>query len=250
MRSIKSSTHSRSRKAAGIPAAFVGNTSRNVTSPARLQPALVAFWPLVFLMLCLWVAYRLMFQFPVWFDEVFGKAVFFGLPVLLFAVVGRRRDVVAALAPRLFQHGLILGVLLGGIFGFVAAIASLLKTGAVVQTAPLFLSDSFWSEFFLAIMTGFWESLFFFGLVMTLVWDKYRSESLPVRLALVVGVFLVFHVPNTLIRFGVAATAGQLFLLFCFSLGQGLVFLRTRNLYALTLSHAIWGMVLLIHTQL
>jgi hypothetical protein len=45
-----------------------------------------------------------------------------------------------------------------------------------------------------------------------------------------------------------SASIAQGSLLALFALGQTLLFYRWRNLYALTLSHAIWGTVLLLHT--
>ena len=124
----------------------------------------IAFVPLLLLVFVMWVAYRVLFHFPVWFDETLGKAVFFGLPVWLYLVMSRSKSMAETMSPRALKPGLLLGLAFGGIFGFAGTLISLLKKGVIVQSAPLFTSDIFWWEFFFAMMTGFWESLFFMSL--------------------------------------------------------------------------------------
>ncbi len=207
----------------------------------------LAFGPLLSLVFLLWVAYRFLFHFPVWFDELFGKAVFFGLPVWLYATMSREKNVRQTFEVSRLQPGLVLGILMGGIYGFAATIASFLKRGVIIQAAPLFLSDVFWWNFFLAFMTGFWESLFFYSFVMTIIRIKYNRLPLIQHILLTSAVFVLFHLPNTFLRFSMTEVIGQVFLLWCFSLGQAFIFARSKNVYALAMSHAIWGMVLLIH---
>ena len=84
---------------------------------------------------------------------------------------------------------------------------------------------------------------------MTITQEKYRRWPLLNQVLLVSFIFLLFHIPNALLRFDMSLVAGQLFLLFFFGLGQAYLFARTRNLYSLMLSQAIWGMVLLVHTK-
>ncbi len=197
----------------------------------------------------MWCVYRYLFRFPVWFDESVGKAVFFGLPVWLYVSITRSRPIAETVSPRYFQSGLWMGLAIGGLFGFAGALASLARRGTVVQAAPLFAAEGFWWEFLLAMMTGFWESLFFYCWIMTVIMEKYRKWTLLNQALLAAFIFLAFHIPNTLLRFDLSLVGGQLLLLFFFGLGQALLFARVRNIYALALSHAIWGMVLLVHTR-
>lgn len=207
-----------------------------------------AFFPLVAVCLILWIGYRLLFHFPVWFDETIGKAVFFGLPVWMYVFITRNKQMMEAFDVRRLQSGLFLGLAIGGVFGFAASLATLVSKQVVFQSVPLFISTDFWYEFMLAMLTGFWESLFFYVWIMVVVVQKLHRWPLLNQLLLVTGIFLVFHIPNTLLRFSPIDVAPQLFLLAFFAFGQALVFFRSRNLYALALSHAIWGMVLLVHT--
>jgi hypothetical protein len=99
------------------------------------------------------------------------------------------------------------------------------------------------------MMTGFWESLFFFTWIMVITMEKFSRWPLLNQILFVAGIFLVFHLPNIFLQFPLIQAFGYIFLLFFFGLGQAFLFLRYRNLYALTLSQAIWGMVLLVHTR-
>ncbi|HNS65423.1 MAG TPA: hypothetical protein PKJ26_02925 [Candidatus Woesebacteria bacterium] len=223
------------------------NNSNLATTPEKLLNEHVLFYPLLLVAVIAWYAYRWLFSFPVWFDETLGKAFFFGLPVWFYTVVSKRKDVLEPLRFSIFQQGLLLGVALGGLYGFITSTMSLLQSGGVVESAQLFQSTQFWYEFALALFTGFWETLFFYCFVAMVVFDKYKKVSLVWQMALIVIIFLVFHLPNAFLRFSPALVMSQVLLLFLFSLGQALVFYRWRNAYALMLSHAIWGLVLLFH---
>ena len=223
------------------------NNSNLATTPEKLLNEHVLFFPLLVVAVIAWYAYRWLFSFPVWFDETLGKAFFFGLPVWFYTVVSKRKDVLEPLRFSIFQQGLLLGVALGGLYGFITSTMSLLQSGGVVESAQLFQSTQFWYEFALALFTGFWETLFFYCFVAMVVFDKYKKVSLVWQMALIVIIFLIFHLPNAFLRFSPALVMSQILLLFLFSLGQALVFYRWRNAYALMLSHAIWGLVLLFH---
>ena len=225
------------------------NKSR-VTSVRHKQKYIsgrVIFYPLIILTFLLWVLYRQLFVFPVWFDEVLGKAVFFGLPVWLYINVTNNRIILNSFARNKLKSGLLLGVAVGGIYGFVSSIMSLLTRGGQVQSALLFSSNLFWWEFFLAMMTAFWETLFFYSFVMIALKQKYPHWSLLKQILTTAIIFLLFHLPNAFLRFDGAMIVFQVGLLFAFAVGQAFLFARRENFYALVLSHAIWGMVLLVH---
>lgn len=207
----------------------------------------IAFWPLIVLCLIVWVVYRSVFHFEVWFDEVVGKAIFFGFPVWLYVSLTQSRAIGDTFAPPKLYSGLMQGIALGGVYGFVTSILAFLLNRVEPQAALLFTSSQFWWEFFLALMTGFWETVFFFSWVMVAIQEKYREWSLLKQVLVVMVVFVVFHLPNTLLRFSGAQVFVQIGLLSLFAVGQALLFTGRRNGYALALSHAIWGMVLLVH---
>ncbi len=225
--------------------------ARKVVATSRIsKTSSAAFFPLLFVVLLIWFLYRMLFHFPVWFDEIIGKAIFFGLPVSLYISLTGTQVIRQTYAVGRLYRGLLLGVLIGGVFGFAATLTSFLGRGVVVQAAPLFTSNDFWWQFFLALMTGFWESLFFFSWVMVVVQEKYRRWGIWPQLLLVAAIFVIFHLPNTILRAPSALiVVNQVILLSIFAVGQGLLFARTKNFYALAISQAIWGMVLLVHTS-
>lgn len=207
----------------------------------------IVFYPLIVLTLVVWFIYRAVFKFPVWFDESVGKAIFFGFPVWLYITISKSTQIVETFSLRKFKKGLMLGLAFGGMFGFAASLFAVAMNAQQVQAVTLFVSDSFWYEFLLSLLTGFWETLFFFSWMMVVIQSKYQHWSLLKQIILVSTLFTIFHIPNSFLRFNGMAIAYQIVLMFLFSVGQAFIFARRQNGYALTLSHAIWGMVLLVH---
>lgn len=207
----------------------------------------VSFWPLLVLTLLIWFLYRSIFRFPVWFDEIIGKAIFFGLPVWLYMQMSRSKQIVDTMASEKINSGLLLGIAIGGLYGFAGSLMGGINAGGHVQLVPLFLSSQFWWEFFLALMTAFWETLFFYSFVMVVILEKGKKWPLIWQVLFPAMIFLVFHIPNSILRFSGPALIIQLALMLAFGLGQALLFIRWRNFYTLVISHAIWGMALLVH---
>lgn len=205
------------------------------------------FSPLLSLVLLLWILYRSLFTFPVYFDEIIGKAIFFGVPVWLFILISNLKKISQTFALSKLKRGLILGLAVGGIYGFVTVIIGLAGSNQKIQPAYYFMADQFWWEFLLALFTAFWETLFFYSFVYITIQAIYSHWSLFKQVLMVALIFLVFHLPNIFLRFSGLNILSQIFLLFLFAIGQGLLFENEKNAYALVLSHAIWGMVLLIH---
>lgn len=204
-------------------------------------------YPLLIFTFIIWVLYRSLFQFPAWFDETIGKAIFFALPVWLYVTVTGGEKIIESLDFKKIKPGLVLGLAIGGLYGFAASLANLVGRAADVAMVPLFTSSIFWWEFFLGIMTGFWETLFFFSFVMTGILDRHKYWSLLNQVLLTASIFLIFHIPNIILRFTGFDILTELLLLFLFAVGQAFVFAKRRNFYTLVISHAIWGMVLLVH---
>jgi membrane protease YdiL (CAAX protease family) len=205
------------------------------------------FISVVFLSLILWYLYRGLFAFPVIFDETIGKLIFFGLPVWIYATITHKNQILESLSPSKLFPGLLRGLVFGGLFGFTAIILAALNHGGPIIAVPLFVADRFWLELLQAALTAFWESLFFFGFVQTALTNFFSHLTLGKRLLMVALIFLVFHMPNIVLRFSGVAVAVQILLLFAFALGQSLLFEKSKNIYLLIMTHTIWGLVLLLH---
>ncbi|NCN50943.1 MAG: hypothetical protein GW762_00570 [Candidatus Pacebacteria bacterium] len=214
---------------------------------AKVLSRHILFFPLLTLVLILWLLYRSLFNFPVWFDETIGKAVFFGLPVWVYVTITGYDKIIETFSSYKLREGLLMGIAIGGIYGFVMSIVSLVQSGATVQAVMLFDSAAFWREFSLALLTSFWETLLFFSFVMVVLMEKYKQWSMLKTVLFTAAIFLVFHVPNTFLRFDGAQVVSQIFILALFAVGQALLFYDRKNAFALILSQAIWGMVLLVH---
>ena len=221
------------------------STKSTVKSTALPRHSL--FFPLLTLVLVMWFLYRSLFVFPVWFDETVGKALFFALPVWVYVTLTGYQNIADSFSSYKLREGLLLGVAIGGMYGFVMSILSLAQSGATIEAVLLFDSPYFWQEFSLAMLTSFWETLLFFSFVMTVVMDKYKQWSMIKTVLFTAAIFLIFHVPNTLLRFSGSQVVSQLLILALFGVGQALLFYDRKNAYALVLSQAIWGMVLLVH---
>jgi hypothetical protein len=214
------------------------------------KPDHIAFYPLIVLTLLVWIIYRRLFEYPIWFDETIGKAVFFGLPVWLYVSVSGARSIIDSWSLAKFGRGLLLGTAFGGMFGFAAALVGVAQHGGSVVAIPFFEGDRFWWEFLMALLTGFWETLFFFSWIMVVIQEKHAAWPLARQVAWVAFIFALFHIPNILLRFtsvGMTEVLTQILILFLFAIGQAFVFARRQNSYALVISQAIWGMVLLVH---
>lgn len=219
---------------------------RSTTAPPAAKRH-VAFIPLLFIMLIIWYVYRAVFTFPVWFDESIGKALFFGLPVWLYVTLSGSRSIPATFDVKKIRPGLLMGIAVGGLFGFAVSLITLAQSGGMVQAVALFSSPLFWGEFLLALMTGFWETLFFYSWIMVIWQERFPKQPLSQQVLAVAAIFVLFHLPNAFLRLAPLGAVRLLILLFFFALGQALVFSRWRNGYSLAISQAIWGMVLLIH---
>lgn len=220
---------------------------KQTTSSSTKSQALIAFYPILVLTFILWVLYRTLFNFPVWFDEIFGKALFFGFPVWLYITISGSDSIQDSFAAYRLQSGLLLGIAVGGIFGFTTSLLSLFQQGRVVEQAWLFSSEIFWQEFSLAMFTAFWETVLFYSFVMTVIQQKYPKWTVLKQSLLTAGIFVLFHIPQLFMKFDPMVAVAQLFLLLLFAIGQAYLFEARHNGYALVLSHAIWGMVLLTH---
>lgn len=210
------------------------------------------FAALLILTFFLWFIYRIIFSLPVFFDETIGKALFFGLPILIFVNITGNKEIAESMSSSKIKPGLLRGLAFGGLFGFVGVIFSLimkgyLTTGGPMARVPIFILDEFWLEALLALLTSFWETLFFFVFVHQVLSQELKEVKQWRRLLMVALIFLLFHIPNSILRFGGGAVLMQLWLMFLFGLGQALLFENYRNAYTLILTQTIWGLVLLVH---
>ncbi len=195
----------------------------------------------------MWILYRSLFSFPVIFDETLGKGLFFGLPIWIYLSAANQTNIIESLSLAKLKSGLLKGLAIGGVFGFVGVLLSSFIRPSPVSSAVLFGSNQFWWEFLLALFTAFWESIFFFGFIQTVLENEYNQLELYQVVSLSILLFLTFHVPNSILRYQGVMIGQHICLMTLFALGQSILFYSLRNIYTIVLTHAIWGMILLIH---
>ena len=205
------------------------------------------FWPLLLLVLIIWFLYRYLTDFPILIDELVAKALIFALPVLFYVRLSQYSAIMDSFSPRLMKRGLLVGLAAAGIFGFAATILAFVTRSATPTSLALFSAEYFAWELLLALITSFFETLFFFSFVMLVIKDLYPKWSLPKQLLLVATIFVLFHLPNLLVNFTGMDVLYQVLLLFALALGEGLWFSQRPNAYSLVMIQAIWGLVLLLH---
>ncbi len=197
----------------------------------------------MFLLLA-WGAYRFLFRFPVWFEEIVLKGLVFGLPVFYLAF---RRDkfsfkFLGIMRERLFDS-VALGIGLGLIVGLVAELGNFVRYGSAIFDASSLTSAEFGGYIILSIVTAFWEQLVFSGYVL----EKLRFViSDEWSLVWVVSImFMALHLPALVffhhLPLGQIVVSMVLFVLL--SVGTSVLRLRYRNLMAPIMAHALWGIV-------
>lgn len=189
-----------------------------------------------------WGLYRLLFRFPVWFEESVLKALVFGMPVLWLAL---RRDGwkfthLGFTGERLFSS-VYLGLGLGVFLGFLGQIGNIIRHGGIELSSFGLTSESLGGFLLLALVTAFWEELLFVGYILQRLEAVIADEWL--RSSLVAGLFAFLHVPSLLFVQKVTFAQGVVYLVLLFTVGLGnsILMLRTRNLAAPILTHALWG---------
>ncbi|KUK79101.1 MAG: hypothetical protein XD95_0611 [Microgenomates bacterium 39_7] len=220
-------------------------SSKNNTARSKKKQTQFVFLSLVALAFLFWALYRFIFNFSVLFDETIGKAIFFGVPVIIYATVAKCDGIASALRPSKLFPGLLRGLAYGGIIGFLSLMIIYVVTGKSISSWPAFMADLFWMEFLLAVFTAFWESLFFFGFIQTTLGTFIKAKGRVILFTSLI--FLLFHLPNLLLQFSGLDVTFLVALICLFGFGQALIFNQEENIYPLIITHTVWGMVLLIH---
>ncbi|MCD8527317.1 hypothetical protein LRY65_03855 [Candidatus Woesebacteria bacterium] len=177
------------------------------------------------------------------------KSIVFGLPVFWFAARSKFVAREIGLDLNRLVPGMYMGLAIGGLYGF-AAILSEVLGGTEVAGAAFYLTSDFWWLAFLALLTAWWESLFFFGLPIQFIRSVASWVSESVIMTFVVVFFLLFHSPLRIIVTGASPQfLVQMGVLTLFVIGQYLVYTRTKNMYAIVLSHLFWGLVIQVYSM-
>lgn len=193
-------------------------------------------------LLIVWGFYRLLSPLPVWIEEAFIKGIVFGLPIFWMVFRREKRDFSSlGIGMTNFYKSVALGLGLGILFLIFGQISNFLRFGDLLTFTQIQPSSGELGSFlFLAFMTAWWEELVFAGFILQRLAETLKDEW---RASLITAfLFSLLYVPAMISR-GTqpSQVALQLVLLFSLGLGNSILMLRTRNLIAPIMSHALWG---------
>jgi len=196
-------------------------------------------------LLMVWGVYRFLSPLPVWVEETLLKGLVFGGPVwwLTFKVEKLGFASLGISTKRLFEAAY-LGFSLGAFFWIFGQLANILRFQGILTIRDIQpTSAEFGGFLLLALVTAWWEELVFMGYLLprlTLLLNQEWKAAL-----LTSSLFALLYVPAILVRgSSVAQLIIQLLLLMALGLGNSILMLRTRNLAAPILTHALWGVTM------
>jgi membrane protease YdiL (CAAX protease family) len=192
--------------------------------------------------LVVWGFFRLLSPLPIWIEEVFVKAVVFGLPVFLVVLNKEKKDLTSlGISTKNFFESVYLGLSLGAFFWFFGQLSNFIRHKGVLTLREIQpTSPEFGGFLLLALITAWWEELLFMGYILNRLLKVISAEW---KVALITStMFSLVYIPNMIVK-GVSIWQMllQIILLFSLGLGNSILMLRTKNLIAPILSHALWG---------
>ena len=197
--------------------------------------------------LLVWGLYRLLFRMPVWVEESVLKALVFGLPVFWLAF---KRDKLSSRDLGITSENMLMTVLFGLGLGVLMALfgqmGNLFRYGGLAMQQISFTSAQLGGYIILSLVTAFWEQLLFSGYMLRQLVRVCSDEWIPILT--VALLFALLHVPALVFVHAVGLTHLLLSvaLLVLLSLGTSVLMLRTKNLIAPMMAHALWGIVVFV----
>lgn len=190
-----------------------------------------------------WGLYRLLFRLPEWFEETVLKFIVFGGPVF-WVVLNKEKKNLSDLG--MITKGLLASLYFGLLFGLWLAVlgnmVAFVRDGGV-NFNPEMTVAAFGELMLLGLVTAFWEQLLFMGYMLPRVFKDLGNEWVAV--VLIGFLFALLHVP---IQIAQEVELNQLvvrfILLFSLGFGNGVLYLRLKNLAAPIFAHLAWGSVI------
>lgn len=197
--------------------------------------------------LIVWGFFRLLSPLPVWIEEVFVKALVLGLPVFYVTIKKEKKDLSSlGIGTKNFFESVYLGLSLGAFFWFFGQLSNFIRNkGALTFKEIQPTSPEFGGFLLLALITAWWEELLFMGFILNRLLKVISEEWKAVIITS--AMFCLMYIPNMIVK-GVFIWQMllQIILLFSLGLGNSILMLRTKNLIAPILSHALWGAMIYV----
>ena len=226
-----------------IGAAFVEcnpeKEKRALASKRRLVLRRV-FWFYAYLLI-IWGFYRFLFRLPEIVEELVLKPLLWLGPVLLIVKMVEKRPLTLSLGHlrknifRSFYWGIGVGIGFAGLGLFL----NFLKYGRL-NFSPL-TADDFLLGLALSAATALSEETVFRGYILNRLFEVLRDEWKALLVSSLA--FVVIHLPITFfaLHYGLVQIYVYGVLVFFYSLGSGILFLRTGTIWASILMHVFWS---------
>jgi membrane protease YdiL (CAAX protease family) len=197
------------------------------------------FWFYAFLLI-VWGFYRFLFRLPASFEELVLKPIVWLGPLFWLVVYRERRPFFLSLGlvGKNIARSLYLGIGLGVLFSLSGLVLNFLKYGELnlLKISPA----DFWPGLLLSLATALVEETVFRGYILNRLFEILRDEWTALFISSLA--FVLIHLPMTI--FGLHYNLAQVYvygvLVFFYSLGSGVLFLRTGTTWASVLMHLFW----------
>lgn len=192
-----------------------------------------------------WGIYRFLFPMNVWVEETVLKFIVFGLPPL-WVVLHKHKGSLEDMG--MTTQGLVASLYFGLLFGLWLAIFG--NVVSFVNNGSLGLNPNLTVLMFrdllvLGLMTAFWEQLLFMGYMLPRMVTGLESESQAILA--VAFLFALIHIPVQIASgVGMAQILLRFVLIFSLGYGNGILYLRFKNLAAPIFAHLAWGSVIFL----
>jgi membrane protease YdiL (CAAX protease family) len=197
------------------------------------------FWFYAFLLI-VWGFYRFLFRLPASLEELVLKPIVWLGPLFWLVVYRERRPFFLSLGlvGKNIARSLYLGIGLGVLFSLSGLVLNFLKYGELnlLKISPA----DFWPGLLLSLATALVEETVFRGYILNRLFEILRDEWTALFISSLA--FVLIHLPMTI--FGLHYNLAQVYvygvLVFFYSLGSGVLFLRTGTTWASVLMHLFW----------
>jgi hypothetical protein len=202
----------------------------------------IAVYAVVFLV---WGIYRWLSPFSLWFEELVLKGLVFGLPAVWMGIRRHGWSLVSMglTSQRLFKS-VYLGLGLGLSLGLVGELGNYFRYGQIQFSDYGLTSEMVGGFLLLALVTAFWEGLFFYGYALQMI-NTVSSEL--VSITTIGFLYMLIHIPGQLHQ---QLTGGEmikaLILLLTLGIANSILMLRMKNLAAPILTQVVWGVTIFL----
>jgi len=204
----------------------------------KIFPILILWFFIAFF----WSFYRYFFRFSELIDELIFKPLIFLLPVFWFVKFKEKKTWRSlGITKRRLGRSILIGLSLGLIFVFEGILTGWFKNKGLTLNPKNLSIGGVFGMGFISLATGFSEEVLNRGFLMNRFWRIVKGEVLANFLSTLL--FTFFHLPMAIFVFYYSGKdlSEYLFLIFVLGLTDGFVFGRTKNIFAPTVSHALWN---------